>query len=121
MAYGLPAPLRPCWERHGAFGLALQSVGPTQKPGMPEQCSATPEARARLHNINLQLGAGGWAAAACVWCVAVGFVGVWDDGPTAALAVDVLGLAALVAAARSVQRAVQQRGDRLDEVEDFIR
>ena len=48
--------------------------------------------------VTLELGAGGWKTAACVWCVAVGSVGILGHGVTAAIALGVLGISTFVVA-----------------------
>ena len=53
--------------------------------------------------VQLHLRATGWTAAACVWCLMVGSVGVWGRGLTGDLAI-----VALVAIALRIGRSIQQ-------------
>ena len=50
-----------------------------------------------LVRVTLRLGAADWAAAACVWCVAVGCIGILGHGEDGRLALGVLGAGAAAA------------------------
>jgi hypothetical protein len=48
-------------------------------------------------HLTFRLAAAGWTAAACVWCAAVGSVGILGQGPAALVALGVLGVSGLEA------------------------